>query len=222
MRYNQSLLQLVRDHADEKNTIVDFGAGIGTFAFALCAEGYSVQCVEPDPGQAKLIRERGLPVVESLGQLPPRSADVIYTFNVLEHIEDDRAVLSDLLQVLKPHGLLIVYVPAFPILYSSMDDKVGHVRRYRRSELKSKLGSAGFAVKSICFVDSIGFLASLAYRLVGDNSGDIGETSVALYDRWVFPVSRVTDRVLHRVVGKNLVAVASRPGSGDAPSFEQS
>lgn len=210
VRYNESLLQLVRANAAREDSIVDFGAGIGTFANLLRTEGYLVCCVEQDAEQAQIIRELGLPVANSLAELPAVSADVVYTFNVLEHVQDDESVLADVFRILKPGGRLIVYVPAFPVLYSSMDRKVGHVRRYRRADLRSKLAAAGFRVESTRYADSVGFLASLLYKLLGGNSGNISGESVAFYDRWIFPFSQVADRALHNFGGKNLIAVARK------------
>ena len=39
-----------------------------------------------------------------------------------------------------------------------------------------------------------------------------GGASVGFYDRYLFPMSRELDRVLHHVIGKNLIAVARKPG----------
>ena len=213
-RYNKHLLDLVRNVLRPGDEIVDFGAGIGTFANVLAREGHSVCCVERDPDQASLIRNSGLPVHTSARDLPAAGADVIYTFNVLEHIENDAAVLAELFLALKPGGLLVVYVPAFPILFSSMDRKVGHFRRYKRTDLRSKLEIAGFEVCRIRYVDSAGFLATLFFRAFGSDSGDIGPRAVAFYDRWVFPVSMAADNMLSGVLGKNVAAVARKPLDG--------
>lgn len=221
VRYNESLLQLVRGNARRVDVLVDFGAGIGTFADSLRREGYSVLCVEQDVRQASMIRELGLPAVTSLQDLPPDSADVVYTFNVLEHIEADQGILTGLFSLLKPGGRLIVYVPAFPLLYSKMDHMVGHVRRYRRSEIKSKLIAAGFCIEALRYADSIGFLASLAYRLLPNATGNVSPTSVAFYDRWIFPLSQLADRALCRLGGKNLVAIAAKPGLADSSDLRR-
>jgi SAM-dependent methyltransferase len=212
-RYNECLLNLVRHAARRGDVLVDFGAGIGTFARALAKEGLSIHCVEPDVHQASVIQQAGLPVASSLRGLPVAGVDLIYTFNVLEHIKHDDAVLGEFCSALRPGGLLLVYVPAFPILFSSMDRKVGHFRRYRRKDLGSKLSAAGFEIVSMRYADSLGFLASLAYRFLGRASGDIDPKAVAFYDRWIFPVSRLTDKVLSGLVGKNVVALARKPAS---------
>lgn len=210
-RYNEHLLNLVRSILRPGDAVVDFGAGIGTFASMLAAEGHAIRCIEPDPEQASVIRGAGLPVHESVKDLPPAGADVIYSFNVLEHIEHDETVLAELFFALKPGGQIIVYVPAFPVLFTSMDRKVGHFRRYKRDDLRSKLEAAGFKPERVRYVDSVGFVATLLFRLMGNKDGRIDGHAVALYDRWLFPVSIVADRILSGVMGKNVMAIAIRP-----------
>jgi hypothetical protein len=95
------------------------------------------------------------------------------------------------------------------VLFSAMDRHVGHHRRYRREPLERLVRSTGFRVVRSEYVDSIGFLASLAYRMAG-RDGAVTARSILLYDRLAFPVSRVVDRVTRRFVGKNLLVVAAR------------
>ena len=80
--------------------------------------------------------------------MPDASFNYIYTLNVLEHIEDDAAALRSLHAKLTDGGKLLIYVPAFPVLYTSMDAKVGHVRRYTRDTLMTRVTAAGFQHRS--------------------------------------------------------------------------
>jgi SAM-dependent methyltransferase len=147
-----------------------------------------------------------------LAAIPPGSIDCIYTLNVLEHIEDDLATIRALGERLVRGGRLVIYVPAFQSLYTSMDRKVGHVRRYRRADLRAKVETAGLTVLRSEYVDSLGFAATLAFRAFGPKSGDIDRDAVRAYDRYAFPLSRRLDRALNRVVGKNVLVVAQRNG----------
>ena len=212
VNYNRALLDLVKAHARKSDRMLDFGAGTGTFATALAAEGYAVECVEPDPAQRAAIAGAGLRVHGDLAAIPARSVDCAYTLNVLEHIEDDLATIRALGERLVRGGRLVVYVPAFQVLYTSMDRKVGHVRRYRRTDLRAKVETAGLTVLRSEYVDSLGFAATLAFRALGSKSGDIDRDAVRAYDRYAFPLSRRLDRALNRVVGKNVYLVAQRSG----------
>src|SRR6185312_7274103 len=71
-----------------------------------------------------------------------RTFDCIVLVNVLEHIEDDIGALVDLRELLEPGGRLCVFVPAFEGLYSDFDRRIGHRRRYRRSQLVSTFDRA--------------------------------------------------------------------------------
>ncbi len=103
-----------------------------------------------------------------------------------------------------------MYVPAFQILYSQMDRHVGHFRRYRRKPVVNLLQTVGFDVSKAWYVDSLGFLATLVYKLVGDRSGSVSATSVAFYDSMIFPLSRIIDFLTVGSFGKNLAVVATK------------
>ncbi|MFO0704785.1 MAG: class I SAM-dependent methyltransferase [Candidatus Andersenbacteria bacterium] len=208
-RYNGFLLSLVTRYCPaEVRGVVDFGAGTGTFAKAMRAQHYSVVPVEMDPSLQATLKADGFASVASLTQLPAQ-AEYIYSLNVLEHIKEDKQVLRQLAAALKPGGKLMLYVPAFPVLYSKMDQEVGHHRRYTRADLHKKLQAAGFSVDTIRYVDSLGFLAALTYKTLR-RSGTLQPGQVKTYDTYVFPVSLGLDRLTQYWFGKNILAVATK------------
>jgi SAM-dependent methyltransferase len=211
-RYNAFLVNLIRSNAAGKH-VLDHGAGAGTFARPVAAGGANVVCMEPDDGLRDELAQSGLEVTASLADIEEGSVDYAYTLNVLEHIRDDGLAITELYRCLKPGGRLLVYVPAFQVLYSQMDTHVGHFRRYRRKPLMKLLEASGFEVMSARYVDSLGFLATLVYKLIGDKSGGVSPGSVAFYDSVVFPVSRVIDVLTLGSFGKNLAVVAARTHS---------
>lgn len=210
VNYNAFLLSLIRIRLRPGQKVLDIGAGIGTFAKALHAEGYDVLCFEPDPLQAERLVAEGLPTVTDMADLPMSAFDVAYSMNVLEHIADDVAALKQWRDLLTPNGRLLLYVPAFQCLYSSMDRKVGHFRRYRKKELAVKAKHAGFHVASAAYADSIGFVASVVYKLTRNESGSIDRKALVAYDRFVFPISRLVDKMLGWAIGKNVYLIAER------------
>jgi len=68
-------------------------------------------------------------------------------FDVLEHIEEDERVLSEIHRALVPQGHLITTVPQHPFMWSQQDEQACHVRRYRAAEIRQKLQDAGFTVR---------------------------------------------------------------------------
>ncbi|MCM5572095.1 class I SAM-dependent methyltransferase [Burkholderiaceae bacterium FT117] len=209
VRYNAFLVDLIGAHAAPVDRILDFGAGLGLFAEALRARGHQVSCLEVDDELARGLADRGFRAVRSPDELADSSIDYLYSLNVLEHIDDEVAALSALMPKLRRGARCLIYVPAFPILYSAMDRLVGHHRRYTAGSLRAALEGAGLSVERVEYADCLGFPASLAYRMLGGD-GTLSPASVVAYDRWAFPASRAIDRLTRRWFGKNVFAVARK------------
>lgn len=73
--------------------------------------------------------------------------DVIGAFDVLEHIDEDEAVLAEFYRALRPGGGIILTVPQHEWLWSQQDEAACHMRRYSRVELQQKIERAGFRVE---------------------------------------------------------------------------
>jgi SAM-dependent methyltransferase len=203
VRYNTQLYRWVARHVKPGQRILDFGAGNGRYCNRLTHA--NVFAVEADRSYHTHIH---CPAYQSIDQAP-RDLDLIYAINVLEHIADDRALVRQFHDHLRPGGRVLIFVPAFPFLFSRMDQRVGHYRRYRRRSLTHLFAPEGFAIQHCHYYDFVGFFASLAYKPIGD--GSFSATSLVLYDRLIFPVSRLLDRLTFgRVTGKNLVLDATR------------
>ncbi|HVY68644.1 MAG TPA: glycosyltransferase [Verrucomicrobiae bacterium] len=85
--------------------------------------------------------------------------DTVVCLNVLEHIEDDEAVLHSLHQSLPSGARLVFLVPFNPKLYSEFDKQIGHFRRYKPGELEGKMKSAGFTVERQFYFNKAGVIA---------------------------------------------------------------
>jgi len=190
---------------------LDFGAGLGTFALPLRKAGRTVTCIETDPKLQKKLRQNGFAVHEAVKELGAQRFDFVYTLNVLEHIEDDRAAVRSISDMLNQNGELYVYVPAFSVLFSSLDTKVGHHRRYRKQQLAELVRSAGLKIERIRYVDTLGFFSSLAYRVARVADGRINRRALLIFDRMLFPCNRVLDPLFGWWFGKNLELIAVRP-----------
>ncbi len=198
-----------------KGKILEFGAGTG-FLAELFRDKFKINpdCVELDPNLMEMIRTRGFTSYRTLLDTK-QEYEAIYSSNVLEHIEDDKQVLLELFNSLTPGGVIGIYVPAHPFLFSKMDEIVGHVRRYTRKELDSKIESTGFVLEKSHYVDSLGFLAAIIVVFMGYKSrANLGGTkSLEIYDRYIYPLSKVLDRIgFKNIMGKNIIVVARKPG----------
>jgi SAM-dependent methyltransferase len=212
-RYASAVHEAILDAAPKYGVgaILDFGAGDGVFVEKFDALGYAVDCVEPDASLARRLAPRANAVFSTISEVPAASYSFVYAVNVLEHIRDLDAVLKELFRALKPDGTLFVFVPAFEVLWTSLDDEVDHVRRFTRASLRTYLTRASFHCERSRYFDAAGFPAALAVRLlqafgVFSYSGD----AIGFYDSYVFPVSLVMDRVCSPLFGKNVIAIAKK------------
>jgi SAM-dependent methyltransferase len=118
--------------------ILNVGAATGRSTELLQNFGH-VQSLEYDQPCVDYCREvLHLDVIQgSITSLPYADAsfDLVCAFDVVEHVEDDRLAVSELLRVCKPGGHVFITVPAFMSLWSEHDEVNFHFRRYRKPQL---------------------------------------------------------------------------------------
>lgn len=121
--------------------VLDVGSGSGGFLAPLRRLGGTLHHVDTDPGSIERCRARGEGggLVASGGKLPFASEtfDLVCLFDVIEHIADDRAALTEVARVLRPGGTAFLHVPAHPWLFAQNDRVSGHHRRYTRGALRN-------------------------------------------------------------------------------------
>jgi SAM-dependent methyltransferase len=125
--------------------------------------------------------------------------DIIAAFDVLEHIENDRAAMANMNRMLAKGGVAIISVPQHMFMWGPLDEIVKHKRRYSRTEMVAKLAENGFEVtRWTSFVFTLFplmFVSRLLDRKADDASASDG---VALENRVTFPllVNRLFDLVM--------------------------
>ncbi len=200
--------------------VIEYGAGTGTISQRIVPLAEKLTLVEPSKNLAEHLKIQfsGNPKVEivnerlehHVAQVPDGSADTIILVNVLEHIEHDRAALARLLQILKPGGHLLIFVPALPLLMSKLDLIHGHFRRYKEPDLTAKVRAAGGKIITCRYFDVLGVIPWLLLnKILGSTT--FNPILVRLNDRIVVPVSRLTESLHQPPFGKNLILVASKP-----------
>ncbi|MFO8057417.1 MAG: class I SAM-dependent methyltransferase, partial [bacterium] len=132
------------------------------------------------PRAVSFCAERGhrLLVLSEAGRLPFRdgSLDGAMALDLFEHLEDDRATVTELTRCLRPGGRVLVTVPAYPFLWSSHDVAMGHFRRYSRGSLMSLLSGAGLIILKVTHFPGLLFPALFAGRMFQKFAGDAGDT----------------------------------------------
>jgi SAM-dependent methyltransferase len=208
--YNRYLTDLVEAGAADARTAVDFGAGIGTFSELIRQRGFHVRCVEADPHLAGRLRAESLETFTDLADLPDESVEYVFSLNVFEHIEDDCAVLQALAAKIRSGGRLLIYVPAFESLWTGLDDRLHHYRRYTSDSLRELVEHAGFRVERCRYADSLGYLAALIFKVIGNKEGKLSPLAVNAYDCLAIPVSIILDRISGGFLGKNVYAICTK------------
>lgn len=124
--------------------ILDVGGGNGYVTRGLIDAGYDAMLLEPGADGARNARvARGVPTVICAtleeAAIRPGSVPAVGLFDVLEHVEDDRAFVERLHGIVQPGGLLYLTVPSFQWLWSISDVDAMHFRRYTRRSLAAVL-----------------------------------------------------------------------------------
>ncbi len=207
--------------------VLDAGCGSGRTLADLVAYG-TVSGVELHEDAAEVARSRGHGEVRvgRLEELPwaDASFDLITCLDVIEHTEDDRTALGELLRVCRPGGWLLVTVPAYPSLWSLHDEANHHYRRYTRASLSGAARAAGWTVTRLSSFNSVLLAPAAAVRLAQRRSrahngssnnlaigppwlNDALEAPLALEAKWL-------SRGRTLPFGLSLVAVLRRAATG--------
>jgi glycosyltransferase involved in cell wall biosynthesis/ubiquinone/menaquinone biosynthesis C-methylase UbiE len=155
-RFNRWMADTVRPLVGRH--VLELGAGIGNMTQHL-ARGRKVY-VASDIDEEHLarlrVRFRGRPNLEirrcdlcdpaDFGPLEG-SFDSVVCLNVLEHVEDDLGALRNIFSALKPGGRAIILVPQDQRAYGTLDEVLGHYRRYSEAQLRERMEAAGFEVE---------------------------------------------------------------------------
>lgn len=213
--------------------LLDIGCGAGNMIHHLSRYG-QVKGLEIDPRPVKKAQERGYDVDQFDATQPmpfdENTFDAVTTLDVIEHNEDDLAILADSYRILKPGGHMIITVPAFMWLWTYNDDINAHVRRYTAGELRQKLSQTGFKVRRVTYNNFFVFPLAAALLLSRRSTGSHTELASHHLDEDEYqvemePASPLVNSVLTQVgkieaglmkmvslpVGTSLIAVGQKP-----------
>lgn len=157
-RFNRWMAETIQPYLGRR--VLEIGAGIGNLARHLAArrERYVVTDIDAEH-LARLkarfmhrpqveVRRCDLAVEEDFAGLAG-SVDTVVCLNVLEHVEDDGKGLANIHRALAPGGRAVVLVPEGMGVYGTLDEALGHWRRYAEGELRGKMEAAGFVVERV-------------------------------------------------------------------------
>ena len=139
---------LERCQTPQRSAAIELGCGSGSALAQLAASFPLCVGVEGHPESLVAARARAPEAVLIEGDatrvpLADAGFDLVVALDVLEHVEP-AALLGEAHRLLRPGGALLLSVPAFPSLWSPLDEAAGHRCRYRRSQLAAELAANGF------------------------------------------------------------------------------
>jgi SAM-dependent methyltransferase len=186
-----------------RGDVLEIGSGMGNLSSHIVRDADSVVLSDMEPHYLADLRrayagdERVTVAAYNLDQPPPpaiaeRRFDAIVAVNVIEHIENDHALVATLAGLLKPGGRLLVYVPACPFAYGSLDRALGHFRRYTPESLQALMAGAGLETKPPRYLNLLGLFGwMMSGRVLGRQV--LSPAQVGLFERLV-PLVRLEDR----------------------------
>ncbi|MDO8638063.1 MAG: class I SAM-dependent methyltransferase [Candidatus Daviesbacteria bacterium] len=199
-----------------RGDILEVGCGTGNFTDELTKYGsvwaidinqdYVLKTKEQLTGKAQV----GLGDIEKNRYFfGDQKFDSIVCLNVLEHIEDDQSALTNLFNLLKVGGRLILLIPVHQFLYGEIDKSIGHVRRYDKSKICNRLKKIGFKIE---FSKKLNFIGALGWLIAGKilKEATVKKGNIKLFNL-VAPLFLRFENFIEPPIGTSILIVAQKP-----------
>lgn len=198
--------------------IVEIGAGIGNYTGLLLEHG-RVLAADPEAAYVAYLRrkfanhERFDAIELTLGDWPAETRDEVRRFrpdtfvcmNVLEHVEQDAAAIESMYDCLEPGGHIALVVPAHTWLFSPLDRRYGHFRRYSRSDVPRLLARLTGASLPRCRYQNAAAVPGWWVNHVLLKRERLSPSQTVLFDRLLVPFAAAFERVVPVPIGLSLV-----------------
>jgi len=173
----QVLAELIRREAPPPpgGRLLELGCGTG-HNLGMLGQFGAVDGLELDDQAREIAQQRlGRTVMSAplpeLSGVPERTYDLVGAFDVIEHIDDDRAALESIARLLKPGGKFVMTVPAHQWMWSAHDVVNHHQRRYSKPALKRLIDQSPLRLESIGYFNSLLFPIAVAERMASKARG---------------------------------------------------
>jgi len=147
-----AILDWLRGHPPGR--VLEMGCGPGALLYDLARMGFTGIGVELSEDSRRVAEKLvgdvpGIAIRDSLPVGQEGTFDYLFSFEVLEHIQDDSSALNTWMTYLKPGGVVFISVPAHQRRWNVTDIAVGHYRRYDRDDVLNLVRGAGLQVKQL-------------------------------------------------------------------------
>ncbi|MEM4311137.1 MAG: class I SAM-dependent methyltransferase [Nitrososphaerales archaeon] len=165
----------------EGKRVLEVGCGIGSLTNFLFIKGYELFANDISQLCIKEAMKKNLPITFIQGDICDSSIwsnfsesfDTVIMSDVLEHIKERIIALRNVNFILRERGILILKVPAYNFLYSSMDKKVGHLLRYSKDKLLEELKLSKFKLELCRYWNFLGIFGWLYLKYTGKDLKDL-------------------------------------------------
>ena len=220
-RFNRWMAESIRPYVGA--SVLEIGAGIGNMSKQLAPRRKSYTATDIDGEHLARLRQRlqsrpnlrsckcNLAEPDDFAPIAGQ-ADTVICLNVLEHIEDDAVGLRNMASALAPGGRAIVLVPQDQSIYGTLDEVLGHYRRYRRSDLERLADRVGLEIRKLHYMNTVGWFGWWvnAHVLRRQNQSD---GQIAFFDRYLVPAMAAIEGAIRPPFGQSLLAVLRRPAA---------
>lgn len=196
---------------------LELGSGMGDYAQTWLDGGLErITISEIEPHRRRLLEERFEDdprvrlVAVDLADVQPGSYSSVVSFNVMEHVPDDRLAFRSAHALLRPGGFFVTFAPAFPFAMSDFDRAVGHVRRYRLDEIRADYVDAGFEIEEARYFNAPGLLAWFVGMRLLRMTPKAGST-LSVWDGQVVPRVRRWESRHRMPFGQSVLVVGRKP-----------
>ena len=160
------------------------------------AEGVDIDAEAIDYCHARGLKKVTQAPAESL-PFDDGTFDLVTALDVVEHTDDDVAVLREMRRVLRPGGTLLLTVPAYRFLWGRQDEINLHKRRYTAPQMRERLRAASLEVLRLTYINAVLFPAIAAVRL----ARHVMPEPKKLQSDFTFPAPRPVNGLLGAVFG---------------------
>jgi glycosyltransferase involved in cell wall biosynthesis len=188
-RFNRWMADTVRPWLGAH--VLELGSGIGNMTQQLAGgrKEYVASDIEAEHLARLRVRFRGRPNLrirhcdlcsaadfqDLRGQF-----DTVVCLNVVEHVEDDLTALRNIFSALQPGGVAIILVPEDQAAYGTLDEVLGHYRRYSEAQLRTRMEAAGFRIERMLHFNRV---TRPGWRINGQL---LRRRSFSRFQLWVF------------------------------------
>lgn len=213
------LFDFLKKYVSPKARILDIGCNTGVLVdmmqkagYEACGSDMSKEAIEYGSarGVKKLYVANG-----DIQPFPSELFDCVMALDVIEHIDDDSAVIKEMKRLLRPGGTLIIKVPAFMFLWSLQDEVAHHKRRYTKKTLTDVLTSHRLSIVRKTYFNTFLFVPIVISRLIQKIIPPKRSSDFDLNNRFINAVLKrifICEAILLRYVnfpfGVSLLAIA--------------